>query len=89
MESDYIVNKVEGKNRVKTANAIAQKYFGDSNKAIVVNGYGLPDALVGGYLGAKFDAPIVLTANSIMSYPSIEYLKKKVDKTWYLVKREQ
>lgn len=59
----YKVDRVEGPDRYQTAVEVSKKYFTSSTKAILVNDgrVSFADALVGGYLGAKKGAPVLLT----------------------------
>lgn len=59
----YKVDRVEGPDRYQTAVEVSKKYFTGSKKAILVNDgrVSFADALVGGYLGAKKGAPVLLT----------------------------
>lgn len=71
----YAVDRISGSNRDKTAIAIANKYFTAPKKTIVANGYVFADALVGGYLGALYNSPVLLTAANKISDDTIKYLE--------------
>lgn len=72
----YTVDRISGSSREKTAIAIAKKYFTSPKKTIVANGYVFADALVGGYLGALYNSPVLLTAANKISDDTIKYLEK-------------
>lgn len=60
------VDRVGGANRYETSALIAAKYFDKPASLILANGRVDFDALVGGYLGVKKNAPVLLTrANSL------------------------
>ncbi len=71
----YKVDRISGPNREKTALAIANKYFTSPKKTIVANGYVFADALIGGYLGALYNSPILLTDTNKISGETISYLE--------------
>lgn len=71
------VDRVYGDSREQTAIQIADKYFVNTNLAIVVNGRRSADALVGGYLGNIKNAPILLAHDSGLSNDTKDYLKKR------------
>lgn len=79
----YTVNRIYGNNRWETAISIADKYFKSSDKAIVANdgrNGSFADALVGGYLGAKNNAPIILTSADKINNYTLGYLNNDVIK---------
>lgn len=69
--------RVEGTNRYKTALEVAKKYFAGASKAYVANGKEFADALVGGYLGAKNSAPVLLTKADSIEAGVLTYLEDK------------
>lgn len=79
LESHNIkVNRVAGDNRWETAEKIAGNYFTDSKKAILANDGRIgnfADALMGGYLGAKENAPILLTVPEQINKNTEDYLE--------------
>lgn len=77
-------DRVAGANREDTALEVASKYFDDSNKAIIAYGWDSADALIGGYLAAKKDAPILLSNTDKISTGTIDYLEKHVDYAYVL-----
>ncbi len=79
------VERIAGLDRYETAVEIAEKYF-TSDQAIVTNDgkVSFADALMGGYLGAKADVPILLTSASQLSEHTGKYLKKSVDSGYVL-----
>lgn len=83
-EGYEIVDRLAGDRREDTALAIAEEFFADSDKAVIANGRKDADALVGGYLGAMKDAPMLLTENYTDRFRDDvkEYLEENVDKAW-------
>lgn len=81
---DIKVNRIYGNNRYETSTIIANKYFGDSKNLIIANGRIDFDALVGGYLGAKKDAPILLTKSNKLSDETKAYIKKYPKRSYIL-----
>ena len=75
----YAVDRISGSSRERTAIAIADKYFTAPKKTIVANGYVFADALVGGYLGALYNSPILLTAANKISDDTISYLESNTE----------
>lgn len=74
-EMGITVNRKDGKNRYDTAAKIARDYFKGSKNTIVANGRTDIDALVGGYLGALSNAPILLTDPAKLSIETKQYIK--------------
>lgn len=70
------VTRLSGKNRFETSLAIANKYFPDAKDVVVATGMNFADALAGGPLAAKINAPIILVDNGSKNLPkeTIEYL---------------
>lgn len=89
-EGYEIVDRLAGDRREDTALAIAEEFFADSDKAVIANGRKDADALVGGYLGAMKDAPMLLTENYTDRFRDDvkEYLEENVDKHGYLVDQQ-
>lgn len=81
---DYTVDRVEGTNREETALKIADEYFTNPKKAMLANGYVFADALVGGYLGAMEEAPILLSQVNKMAPNTVKYLKDGIEKAYIL-----
>lgn len=69
--------RVKGSNRQRTAKKLAEKYFDKPEDTIVAYGWKYADALVGGYLGARKNAPILLTNTSKLDGNTKEYLETK------------
>lgn len=73
----YKVDRIAGKNRWHTAKLIAESNFQGVSQAIVANdgrSGSFADALMGGYLGAKINAPIVLTDTNRLNPDTKSYL---------------
>lgn len=72
------VSRIAGSNRYETAYEFAKKFFPSFKNMIIASGETWPDAIVGGTLGAKFDAPIYLTqAKTLHSYIKTDLIKTK------------
>lgn len=71
-------DRVAGKDRWETAVEIGQKHFKRPDKAIVVYGLKYSDALVGGYLGAMKNAPILLSNIKDTSETSLRFLEENI-----------
>lgn len=80
----YKVNRVSGDRREDTALEIAAKYFPKAKKSIIAYGWKYADALVGGYIGAKMDAPILLTNTNSISDETLRFLKEKIEHAYVL-----
>ena len=66
--------RVAGKSRFETSYLVANKYFTEPSEIIVASGVNYPDALVGGYMGALRNAPILLVRpNEVMEY-TLDYI---------------
>ena len=81
---DVTVDRISGSNRYDTATKIAKEYFTDSRNTIVASGDTDTDALVGGYLGALFDAPILLTGIGRLAKKTETYISKNSDRSYVL-----
>lgn len=87
LEAENIeVERLAGGTRWETAEKVANKYFSHSKKAIVTNdgGVSFADALMGGYLGAKENAPVLLTAANKLSQNTENYLKQSATSAYIL-----
>lgn len=71
------IKRVQGKSREETAINIAKKYIENPEKIIVANGYKYADAVVGGYLGAKENSPILLNNDSALNSKNRVYISEK------------
>ncbi|MGO1469554.1 MAG: cell wall-binding repeat-containing protein [Tissierella sp.] len=74
---DINVKRIEGKGREDTAIRIAEEYIKNPGKIILANGYKYADAVVGGYLGAKENSPILLNNDKALNYGNEKYIKEK------------
>lgn len=81
---DYIVDRVNGNNRVETALAIARKYLPNAENLILAYGWKSADGLVGGYVGAKKNAPILLTDRDKLDAKTEAYIKENIGKVFVL-----
>lgn len=84
LNKNYIVNRVKGDNREKTALAIAKEYFESPSNLVIAYGRTYSDALVGGYLGSKMNAPILLTDNVGLIKETETYIKRNTSFSYLL-----
>lgn len=71
-----IEERIYGDSREDTAVAIAIAFFTEPGSVIVANGReGYPDALVGGYLGALLNAPLLLVKKDEVKDSTTTYLE--------------
>ena len=81
--SNTITNsRLGGANRVKTSTKIADSFRGPSklNGVILASAGNFPDALAGGVLTKKYNAPILLTNKTAQaSKDTIDYIKENVN----------
>lgn len=78
-----VVERVWGDNRIETSIAIAEKAKGSAkhNSVILAVASDFPDALTGGVLGKKYNAPIILVnKTSSNSKLSLDYVVNNVEK---------
>lgn len=76
----FRVNRIDGSSREETAIKIAREYIKNPKKIMLANGYVYADAVVGGYLAARENAPILLSNNKQLKDINKEYIgKKKLD----------
>ena len=76
--------RVYGHDRVETAIKIGEKYSSDSSGFVIANGWEFPDAVVGGYLAAKENAPILLTKNKLIDIKNLDYIADNNIQTYIL-----
>ena len=75
-DKDGKVDRIGGASRYETCQMLADKFFGNADKAIVAYGRDYPDALCGGTLGYALNAPVILVQDSRAQFVA-EYLAKK------------
>lgn len=68
--------RIEGPSRADTAIEIAKQYVKNYDKIFIANGYKYVDAVIGGYLAAKENIPILLTHGSKLHKSNSEYIKE-------------
>ena len=71
----YVVNRISGGNRYITALEVAENMFEVPDTVIVASGENFPDALAGGPLAAKLDAPVLLVEKDEIRDEVLDYLK--------------
>lgn len=77
-------NRVAGKDRMQTAINIAKEYIPKPSSIVVANGYDYADAVIGGYLAAKNNAPILLSKKATIDINSLDYIANNKMKTYIL-----
>ncbi|MGP1583634.1 cell wall-binding repeat-containing protein [Peptostreptococcus stomatis] len=70
-----VLERMAGKNRYETSVQIAKAKFPQSERAYMASGEVFADALVIGPVGAKYNAPILLTPSKNASKPVADYIK--------------
>ena len=68
--------KLIGSDRYKTAVKVSQAGWGNSQKAILINGYSLADALTATPLAEEYNAPILLTEKDKVNADTLAELKR-------------
>ena len=69
------VSRVSGYNRTMTSLDVAKKYFADTENIIIATGKDFPDALSGGALAAKWNAPVLLCDTDSVNGEIIQWIK--------------
>lgn len=83
-----VTSRLGGANRIETSTKIADSFRGSSklNGVILANASNFPDALAGGVLTKKYNAPILLAnKTSTTSKDTIDYIKNNVNKDAQIV----
>lgn len=80
------VTRLSGKDRYETAVEIAQEYFPEAKAVIITNAKKSADALIGGYFGKIYDAPILFTLDNKNELPKAtrDYLCLDITKPFIL-----
>lgn len=68
--------RINGSSREETALLIAKKYINTPSKIILASGYKYYDAIVGGYLSIKENAPILLTKADNLKEINKDFIKE-------------
>lgn len=87
LDEKYKVNRVigePGSGRQGTALAVAKKYFTNPTEAVVAYGWKDADALVGGYVGAKQGAPILLSKLNLINKAAEDYIAENIKHAYIL-----
>lgn len=73
------INRLAGEDRAETAVKVAEAHFADSKKVVIANDgrFSYADALLGGYLGAKENAPVLLTGAGSLDEVTKNFLGNK------------
>ena len=69
------VNRLNRSNRYATCASLAERFYADPKKVIVVSGENFPDVLAAGPLSIKEDIPIILSLETSFPKESADYLK--------------
>ncbi|KUP04445.1 hypothetical protein Q75_15440 [Bacillus coahuilensis p1.1.43] len=69
--------RVAGSNRYDTSVKIADKYFGNSDEAILATGQAFADALTGSILAANKGVPVLLVESDSVPKEVMSYIEKK------------
>lgn len=78
------VTRLSGSNRVDTSIKIGNTYFKKRESNIVANGVRYNDALVGGYFGAKKNAPIILANDKNINQNAVACIGENKVKAYVL-----
>nr|WP_300005884.1 cell wall-binding repeat-containing protein [Tissierella sp.] len=78
------VDRIEGTSREETAINIARKFIKDPGKIFIANGYKYADAVSGGYLAARDNAPILLSHDKNLKDINLKYIKDENKDTFIL-----
>lgn len=70
------ISRISGNNRYKTSIEVSRKGFAKSDYAVIASGENYPDALVGGVLAGRLDAPLLVTPKDSVSEELISELKR-------------
>lgn len=76
--------RVFGSDRIETAINIANTYMGNPSGVVIANGWKFADAVVGGYLAAKENSPILLSKDKIIDIKNLDYIANKKIQTYIL-----
>lgn len=76
-------SRVFGANRYATSTAIANSYYSNTSTVTFADGENFPDALTGGVLAGKQDAPVLLTGGRTLDGYAKTFLQgKNIDKAY-------
>ncbi|WP_377892028.1 cell wall-binding repeat-containing protein [Alkalihalobacillus sp. R86527] len=70
------IMRLKGKDRFLTANEISQQTYRMAKTVIIATGYDFPDALAGGPLARKLEAPILLAGKTSLSDGTVKEIKR-------------
>ncbi|WP_270180337.1 cell wall-binding repeat-containing protein [Alkalihalobacillus sp. CinArs1] len=70
------VVRIKGQDRFGTANQISQNTYKSAVTVVIATGYDFPDALAGGPLAKKLQAPILLAGKTSLSEDTINEIKR-------------
>lgn len=86
-ESGYkIEDRLSGSNRYETAVKVAEKFFNNSSEGIIARGEAkaFADSIVGGYLGANKNAPILLSKAQEIERETQKFTRENLLKAYIL-----
>lgn len=73
--------RVSGSSRYETSAKVAKKYFGSTKHVVLAIGTNYPDALTGGPLALKLNAPMILTNSHVKDYTYARSYRKSAGAT--------
>lgn len=75
-DSYAATERIEGEDRFETAVEISKAGWESSEYVIIANGLSFPDALAGGPLAYRYDAPILLTRTTKLAERTLEEIER-------------
>lgn len=82
--SGVSVSRVTGMSKYHVSKAVADRYFKTTKNVVLATGESFPDALAGGTLAIKINAPILLISKGDKKYAS-QYIKNKKVRQGYVL----
>lgn len=73
-----------GNSREETAIAVCKKFNPNAENIVVTNGWNYADAVIGGYFSAIKDASILLSPDSNIDLPSLDFIKSMAKDVYIL-----
>ncbi len=73
------VERISGENRYDTSQEVSSEFFDEPEIIMLGNGDTLVDAIPGGYLGAKLEAPLIYTTKEEIPQDSQDYIDEVTD----------
>ena len=76
VEPDFLLTRLGGENRIKTAIEVSKKFFSSSDRVFIARHDNFPDSLTAGVLAKAYDAPILLTETRSLNSDVKEEIKR-------------